>query len=140
MKIIHGSNIRNLILGTAMLAGLGPIGHVTAQERFPFLIDLNTRTVTHLERLGGATTVPQAINESGQVAGYYFPPSQGGLNSLVDLPPGVLLMDAQGINNGGQVIATGIPEPETYALMLAGLGLVGFMARRKKAENRSERL
>ena len=29
--------------------------------------------------------------------------------------------------------ATGIPEPETYALMLAGLGVVGFMARRRKA-------
>lgn len=27
---------------------------------------------------------------------------------------------------------TPVPEPETYAMMLAGLGLVGFMARRKK--------
>ncbi len=28
---------------------------------------------------------------------------------------------------------TAVPEPETYAMMLAGLGLVGFMGRRRKA-------
>jgi hypothetical protein len=25
-----------------------------------------------------------------------------------------------------------IPEPETYALMMAGLGVIGFVARRRK--------
>ena len=29
---------------------------------------------------------------------------------------------------------TAVPEPETYAMMLAGLGLLGFAARRRKAK------
>jgi hypothetical protein len=29
-----------------------------------------------------------------------------------------------------------VPEPETYAMMLAGLGLLGFMSRRKNTRNR----
>ena len=47
------------------------------------------------------------------------------LNSLVDVPG--ILTDAAGINNAGQVTAVGtIPEPEVYALFLAGLGLSGL--------------
>lgn len=33
---------------------------------------------------------------------------------------------------GGQLSVVVVPEPETYALMLAGLGAVGFIARRRK--------
>ncbi len=32
-----------------------------------------------------------------------------------------------------QTITAAVPEPETYAMMLAGLGLLGFMARKRKA-------
>jgi hypothetical protein len=33
---------------------------------------------------------------------------------------------------GGNIVATPVPEPETYALMLAGLAAVGFVAARRR--------
>ena len=41
------------------------------------------------------------------------------------------------INNGGGNLnfATPIPEPESYALMLAGLGLIGFVANRRSKKS-----
>jgi hypothetical protein len=64
------------------------------------------------------------------------------LNSLVDVPGGLVLSDATAINNSGQIIALGIivPEPEIYALFLAGLALVGFIARRKKMGGKAFKL
>ena len=38
-----------------------------------------------------------------------------------------------GFDNLQYGVLTAVPEPETYALMLAGLGLVGALARRRKA-------
>jgi hypothetical protein len=54
------------------------------------------------------------------------------LNSLVHLPSGLVLSEAVGINNAGQVIAAAIPEPESYALLLAGLVLIGVVTWRKE--------
>lgn len=43
--------------------------------------------------------------------------------------------DSDYSNNTGSILAhvTSVPEPETYALLLAGLGLMGTIARRRKA-------
>lgn len=34
----------------------------------------------------------------------------------------------------GEVSVTAVPEPETYGMLMAGLGMLGFMARRKAAK------
>jgi probable HAF family extracellular repeat protein len=100
-----------------------------------------------LGSLGGSYLVANGINDAGQVVGSSYtdedrlfhafitgPDGEGmmDLNSMLDLPDGLVLSQATGINDRGQVIATAfIPEPDSYVMLLAGLGLVGFMARRK---------
>ena len=58
-----------------------------------------------------------------------------------------MLINARAINDSGAIVGdaynsalgvehafvlTPIPEPETYAMLLAGLGLIGAIARRKQ--------
>jgi hypothetical protein len=40
------------------------------------------------------------------------------------------------VTSAGGAVTPPIPEPETYALMLAGLGVVGFVASRRRRHNR----
>lgn len=95
----------------------------------------------------GIQSYATGINDAGQVVGMskmdghdraFITDADGenmtDLNSLIDLPTGYLLTEATGINNNGQVIAVGVvPEPESYALMLAGLGLLGFVTQLRRS-------
>lgn len=137
-----GINDAGRVVGWSFTAGVdGP----TYQHAF--ITGPDGKGMTDLGALGGSHSFAYGINDAGQVVGS-FETAGGGthafitgpdgrgmvdLNSLVNLPDGVILTDARDINNLGQVIAIGIiPEPASYALMLSGLALVGFMVRGKK--------
>jgi hypothetical protein len=77
----------------------------------------------------------------GVSAGFYpsIAVSDGYWVALEGLTPGQHTLFFGGTNpdleipvSGAFMTITVVPEPETYALMLAGLGLVGFAARRRK--------
>ncbi|MES2901276.1 MAG: FxDxF family PEP-CTERM protein [Pseudomonadota bacterium] len=49
---------------------------------------------------------------------------------------GTLVSNTSG-SFGGSVMLNPVPEPETYGMLLAGLGVMGFLARRRKAANQA---
>jgi probable HAF family extracellular repeat protein len=137
-----------LFIGLAMGVGFTPIANA------------ETYTLTILNRLPGATTsAARGINNAGQVVGYSL--SSGGFEQAViwngTTPtvlnglPGATDSFANAINNAGQVVGssytsgggeaviwngtTPIPEPSSYAMLLAGLGLIGFIAYRRKNDS-----
>lgn len=55
--------------------------------------------------------------------------------ALLGTPPVALHVQSWGAGNnssGWYTPTTPVPEPETYAMLLAGLGLMGFVARRRR--------
>ena len=82
------------------------------------------------------------MSDAGRVTGYastvegsnhaFFTGTNGvgmtDLNSLVGLPARVVLTVASGINNHGQVVVNAmfVPEPKTYAMLLAWTGHRGL--------------
>jgi probable HAF family extracellular repeat protein len=65
------------------------------------------------------------INNNGQILGYGYLNNGERETFLLSFTPDTVFTPQP-------IFIPSIPEPETYAMLLAGLGLIGFMARRRK--------
>lgn len=142
-------NNAGAIVGTSTLDAAGNIRHAFLYAN---------GVMTDLGTLGGATdTFANAINDAGQVVGnlvvggrttylgfLYQDGRMMDLNTLVDPASGWTIVDANGINNKGQIVGIGfkdnqfqsivlspVPEPASCAMLLAGVGLLGALRRRR---------
>lgn len=70
---------------------------------------------------------------------FFYVPYYGGVDPLISTYAHARFSNVGADNSGGIGAWTlksvsAVPEPETYAMMLAGLGLMGGIARRRKAK------
>lgn len=128
-------------------------------ERVAFLTGPNGGDLMYLDTLGGSFNAASGLNKLGQVVGHsltedglyhaFFtgPNGQGLTNLEIEtdiMNAGWSNIRVAAINDFGQIAGTGdhngirrpfllspVPEPETYAMMLVGLSVLGFLRRRK---------
>ena len=58
--------------------------------------------------------------------------SDSSINMAFELGHSGLMKNGESSVMGYELIMGAVPEPETYAMFMAGLGLMGFIARRRK--------
>lgn len=113
----------------AFTGGVSAFGGNFFGSNISGLFQAGDMTLTATDSSG---TVTQTITNATTSSFLGFVSSTGALTS-------VTLSSVQPLTGflwptADNLVLAAVPEPETYALMLAGLGLVGFMARRRRAK------
>ena len=112
-SVASGINNLGLVVGVSYTASNAAHGMLWSQQNGVWVgTDLNTLIDP---TLGFTIQTASAINSFGQVVGY-------GVNSL-------------GVQSAYVMSVAAVPEPGEWLLMLCGLGLIGFIANRRKYDS-----
>lgn len=97
-----------------------------AQGSYQFILTLSGQNISNFAATFNGTSVPMTHVGKGWA---------GILDSTGTAPFALKLTGTPTATSrySGELTVTAVPEPETYALMLAGLGVLGFVARRRRA-------
>lgn len=154
----YAINASGVIVGSAVAGQTGSGTNITQAVMWTVAGDDNV-SLLGLGSLGRTFSEAKDINAAGQVIGYatniagapqraflWHSGTMVDLNSFIDPASGFTLTTAEGINDRGDIVGWGtvggvtrayvlqaVPEPEAWALMLAGLAVLGFVAGRRRA-------
>ena len=159
---IKQENPQNILAGTLTFASSGGVSTMTPLFD-PALMGLATlsdvQTLSPVDALAGTAAADNLLILSLGSQKLIEVDRKGNVKSIFDLAnvlphnaiegvtvdeKGTIYLVAEQIQDGSNldpnpksqliVLTAPVPEPETYAMMLAGLGLLGFVARRKKPQ------
>jgi hypothetical protein len=137
----------SFIDGTSFVYTFSASKILAAETYFGFSLNSADTDFTSFFTPGGSYSVVGGISgtryaiSSVKLNGTAWVPTTGSdinLGSLSIGPMDTLFIEVVGARTGsganfnGQLVLTPVPEPETYAMMLAGLGALGFLARRRQ--------
>ena len=113
------------------VAGVG--GFFFGSDLFGFSTPADYLTLSATDSTGATVTYTLNTPDFNSFVGFVSTGSLVSFSVTAGNQPGVWAT-VNDLHLSGAAAVTPVPEPETYGMMLAGLGLLGFIARRKRKQ------